>query len=84
MPLNIKDDNTHEMAKKLAGLTGMSISRAVKNAIQEKIELVEQVQNKGQLAEELDHIALYCSNLPILNNISTDEILGYDDHGLPT
>lgn len=35
------------------------------------------------LADELDKIALHCSRLPVRNSRTPDEILGYDEHGLP-
>lgn len=35
------------------------------------------------LADELDEIALRCSRLPVRNSRTPDEILGYDEHGLP-
>jgi len=35
------------------------------------------------LADELDEIALHCSRLPVLDPRTPDEILGYDEHGLP-
>lgn len=34
-------------------------------------------------ADELDEIALHCSRLPVLDPRTPDEILGYDEHGLP-
>ncbi|MDE0445510.1 MAG: type II toxin-antitoxin system VapB family antitoxin [Spirochaetaceae bacterium] len=36
MPLNIKDDDTHALAKRLAGVTGESLTKAVKRAIQDR------------------------------------------------
>jgi antitoxin VapB len=37
-----------------------------------------------QLADELDRIALRCAALPLLDTRSDDEILGYDERGLPS
>ena len=41
MPLNIKDEKVHEAAKRLAELTGQSITGAVRHAIMEQLERVE-------------------------------------------
>ena len=41
------------------------------------------VEEEPTLANELDAIALNCSRLPVLNGRDTDEILGYDENGLP-
>jgi len=35
------------------------------------------------LSDELDEIALHCSRLPVLDSRTPDEILGYDERGLP-
>ena len=33
--------------------------------------------------DELDDIALRCASLPVLDDRSAEEILGYDEHGVP-
>jgi antitoxin VapB len=35
------------------------------------------------LADELEEIAEHCASLPVLDSRPADEILGYDEHGLP-
>ena len=35
------------------------------------------------LAEELDEIALHCASLPILDDRADEDILDYDERGLP-
>ena len=35
------------------------------------------------LADELDVIAVRCASLPLLDDRPEEEILGYDEHGLP-
>ncbi len=83
MPLNIKDGDTHTMAKRLASLTGESLTKAVKHAIQERLAQVEKTQGGTPLADELDHIALHCANLLRRDKRSADQIIGYDERGLP-
>ena len=82
MPLNIKDPNTHALAKRLASLTGESLTQAVKLAIQHRLAQVEKTQATTRLADELDHIALHCAGLPRQNGQSAEQIIGYDDSGL--
>ena len=84
MPLNIKDADTHALAKRLASLTGESLTKAVKHALQEKLAQVEKTQGAAPLVEELDHIALQCAKLPRRDRRSSDQIIGYDESGLPT
>ena len=84
MPLNIKDADTHALAKRLASLTGESLTKAVKHAIQARLAQVEKTQSAAPLADELDHIALQCAKLPRRDQQSADLIIGYDKSGLPT
>ena len=84
MPLNIKDADAHALAKRLAGLTGESLTKAVKRAIQERLAQVEKTRGASSLIDELDHIALHCASLPRRDRRSADRIIGYDERGLPT
>ena len=83
MPLNIKDADTHALAKRLASLTGESLTKAVKRAIQDRLAQVERTRGGSRLADELDHIALHCATLPRHDRRSADQIIGYDERGLP-
>ena len=83
MPLNIKDSETDALAKRLASLTGESLTQAVKRAIQERLAKVEKSQRAIRLADELDHIALQCAGLPRRDRRPAEEIIGFDERGLP-
>lgn len=83
MPLNIKSDSAHALAKQIATLTGESMTRVVTEALQEKLARVEKAKGRGGLVEELNRIALYCARLPRRDDRSPEEIIGYDDLGLP-
>jgi len=83
MPLNIKDAETHELARRLAKLTGETMTKAVKRAVGEKLARVEKANNHPALADALDRIALHCASLPRRDARSADEIIGYDESGLP-
>ena len=49
MSLNIKNEQTHRMARELARLTGESMSAAVNEAIRERLELVRGKSNDEML-----------------------------------
>lgn len=36
------------------------------------------------LADDLETIALHCSRIPVRDSRTPEEILGYDEHGLPS
>jgi len=83
MPLNIRSEETEELAKALAKLTGETKTEAVTQALRERIQRVRRARTKRRLADELDEIALHCSTLPVRDRRSADEIMGYDENGLP-
>ena len=83
MPLNIKDAETQALTKRLASLTGESLTQAVKQAVRERLAQVEKTRRAVRLADELDHIALHCANLPRRDGRSAEQIIGYDERGLP-
>ena len=83
MPLNIRNKQAEELAAALARLTGETKTEAVTQALRERIERVRRSRAKRRLADELDEIALHCASLPSRGPRSADEIIGYDDHGIP-
>jgi antitoxin VapB len=84
MPLNIKDAETHGLARELAAATGESITKAVHIAIRERLQKVRARRTaRRPLADRLDEIARHCAALPVLRDRSIDEILGYNERGLP-
>ena len=83
MSLNIKDPETDRLARELAEKTGESITQAVKTALEERLKRESSKANVG-LAEQLMEISRRASKLPRLTDKTPDEIIGYDDAGLPT
>lgn len=83
MALNIKDPRTDTLARELAEATGETITEAVGIALQERLDRVRAGRRPRRLAEELNEIALRCAALPVLDERPEEEILGYDEHGLP-
>lgn len=64
-------------------MTGKSKTQAVTKALRVRLERVRRQRAGKCLAEELDEIALHCASLPVLDNRRAEDILGYDEHGLP-
>lgn len=83
MPLNIKDERTHQLARRLANATGETLTEAVRVAVEERLKRIEAHRGRRPLADRLNEIALHCASLPRLSSESEDEILGYDEHGIP-
>ena len=85
MPLSIKMPEADRLARRLAETTGETISSAVLLAIRERLERVERKREEKQaLIADLMAIAHHCASLPVLDTRTEDEIMGWDENGLPT
>jgi antitoxin VapB len=72
------------LARRLAAATGETITIAVLVALRERLERVERKRlSKAALLEEIRAISHHCASLPVLDSRSEDEILGYDENGIP-
>ena len=83
MALNIRNTDAERLAEKLAALTGETKTEAVIKALEARLNRIRRERTARPLASELDAIAQHCASLPILDARTADEILGYDEHGLP-
>jgi len=83
MALNIRNSETESLAEALAKLTGETKTEAVTQALRDRLARLRRERARRSLADELDEIARHCSRLPVLDSRTPDEILGYDEHGLP-
>lgn len=83
MALNIRNKTADELATSLARVTGESKTEAVIQALRERLERQQRPRRKRSLADELNEIAQHCATLPRLTDATADEILGYDETGLP-
>jgi antitoxin VapB len=84
MPLNIKNEDAHRLARKLASLTNSSITEAVTAALQDAVEKAQSrvCYTEQRLVASLDEIAELCSELEILDARTAEEILGYNERGV--
>ncbi|MBV9613566.1 MAG: type II toxin-antitoxin system VapB family antitoxin [Acidobacteriaceae bacterium] len=83
MALNIRNPEAEQLAAELAKNTGETKTEAVIQALRERLARVRREKSRRTLAQELEEIATRCARLPVLDARPADEILGYDEHGLP-
>ena len=83
MALNIRNPQAEKLAAELSRATGESKTEAVTKALRDRLIRVRRERAPRGLADELEEIAEHCASLPLLDGRSADEILGYDDSGLP-
>lgn len=83
MALNIKDPDTDLLARELAAATGESITEATKRALQERLDRVRLRRTVGADPDALLDIVARGRARPMLDHRTPEEILGYDESGLP-
>jgi len=83
MSLNIKHPEAEKLAKFLASKTGESITEAVIVSLRERLLREERKHVLISLKDELLKIGQRCAAMPDLDKRKPDEILGYNEIGLP-
>jgi antitoxin VapB len=81
--INIKDPATEQCVRELAAETGESVTVAVRRAAEERLQRVRRHPTGLDLVEQILKIGRRCAALPDLDKRRADDILGYDEHGLP-
>ena len=82
MSLNIKDPETHKLAQALARETGETMTRAVTEALRERLERVRRRHRPEVRAQELLAIGRRCAKALKGKPVGHDALL-YDERGLP-
>jgi antitoxin VapB len=83
MPLSIKHPEADRLARALASRTGQTITDAVIRALREQLQRETGRRSLPTLREELLAISDRCAALPDFDTRCPDEIIGFDEHGVP-
>ena len=84
--LSIKDEKAAELAHDVARMMGQTMTKVVVEALEDK-QAKEMRRRERKVAATVEAglaIARQCAALPVYDARTPDEILGYDEHGLPT
>ena len=84
MALNIKDPETDRLARERAVATGESITVAARRAIEERLLRVRARAAAAPELDELGEIVRRGRSRATLDERTPEQIVGYDEHGLPT
>jgi len=83
MALSIKDPEADRLARELARRTGESLTEAVVKSLRERLERQRNRPRRPGLSDELRRIGARVAALPLLDARTAEEILDYDERGLP-
>ncbi len=84
MTLTIKDADTDRLARQLARLTGETITEPVARSVRERLAREKRRRGQGIDKQAVMTIVRRIEALPVRDDRSAENILGYDERGLPT
>jgi antitoxin VapB len=83
MPISIKNDATERLARQVANATGESLTEAVKKSLEERWQRLKSRRRKDVALNQVEDLLRRVDALPTLDSRSEDDILGYDENGIP-
>lgn len=84
MAMSIRNPLAERLAREVAARTGETLTNAVIHALEEKLARISRTRPPEDETAEILAIARRCAALPDIDTRSPDEILGYDDDGVPS
>ena len=84
MALTIEHAEAERLAQELAAATGETLPEAVAAALRERLQRQQDRRSKSRTAREvLEEVRIRLSRVRVLDSRPPDEIIGYDENGLP-
>ncbi len=83
MAINIKDPETDTLAREVAKRAGETITDAIRKSLQERLQRLAGRHAAPTKRDKLYEILNRVDALPRLDSRAEDEILGYDESGIP-
>jgi antitoxin VapB len=80
MALSLKNEEADRLARDLADMTGESLTEAVVVALRERLD---RERARRDLVRRVTRLADEVSSYPVLDARTAEEIVGYDETGLP-
>lgn len=83
MALSIRNPRAEKLAREVAAESGESITEAIIHALEERLVRLKGRRSTTEVAAEIMKISIRCRALPEKDWRESDEILGYDEMGVP-
>ncbi len=83
MAMSIKSLQVERLVREVVARTGESLTGAIQRALEERLERLKAERRNPGMVTQLEEILHRVDQLPVLDGRTPDEILGYDEHGLP-
>ena len=82
MALSIKDPEADALARKLAALTGETLTEAVMVALRERLARAKRAAQRPRREERLRRLRASFARLPVLDDRPAHQLVDYDEDGL--
>ncbi len=83
MPISIKNNEAEHLARELAKETGESITEVIKRSLQDRLQRLRGRRHARELPEQVEDILQRMDALPTIDTRTEEEILGYNEFGMP-
>ena len=83
MAINIKSLEAERLAREVAAKTGESLTEAIQKSLSERLDRLMRQRKSHLLKGQLEDILQRVDKLPVLDPRPPDQIVGYDENGLP-
>ncbi|MBI4774174.1 MAG: type II toxin-antitoxin system VapB family antitoxin [Deltaproteobacteria bacterium] len=83
MAISIRNARAERLAREVAAESGENLTQAIIHALEERLERLKGRRMVSDTAQEIMKISERCSMLPDQDPRSPEEILDYDDFGVP-
>lgn len=83
MALSIRNSRAEQLAREVAMVSGENLTQAIIHALEERLERIRGRRTTTNTVQEIMVISQRCGSLPEQDHRSPDEILGYNQIGIP-
>ena len=83
MAMSIRNSEVEKLARSLSRMTGENMTETILESLKERHQRIRAANSSQRLLDDLGAIAKRTAGLPKLDDRSPEEILGYDERGLP-
>jgi antitoxin VapB len=83
MPFSIKNEEADRLVRQLTAVTGESLTQAVVRALRERLARQQLPAKRTRAGTQLAALAAKLRKMSVRDARTADEILGYEENGLP-
>jgi len=83
MPISIRNPRVERLARDVSRHTGENMTQAIERALKERLAGLRASKERAAKLRAIRRLVDSVKRLPVLDHRTPEEILGFDEHGLP-